>query len=80
MVVLFKNVSLYNSVDDSFSPGVMASIASTPNFPPIELVFDCADDAARWYTKFSELSQRSKDGLIDYLSNLLNPQDKTSDD
>lgn len=80
MVVLFKNVSLYDSVADAFSCGVLVSIGASPNVPPVELAFDCAEDAARWYTKFSELSQKGKHELIDYLFTVINPSDMTSDD
>lgn len=79
MVVLFKNVTLHHSSDDSFSSGVIASICPSPEVPPIEIAFDCADDAARWYTSFSALTKKDKYKRIEYLFNIVNPSDMDSD-
>lgn len=79
MVVLFKNITLYSSCDDSFSSGVVAQVMYSPNpsVPPIEIAFDCAEDAARWYTGFSELSSYGKNEALEYLFNITNADDKS---
>lgn len=79
MVVLFKNVTLHHSSDDSFSCGVIASICPSPQVPPIEIAFDCADDASRWYTSFSALDKEDKHKLIERFFNIINFSDMDSD-
>lgn len=81
MVVLFKNIALHNSYGDDFSNGVVAQVMYSPNpsVPPIEIAFDCAEDAARWYTGFSELSSRDKNEALEYLFNIVNADDKSAD-
>lgn len=81
MVVLFKNIALHNAYGDSFSNGVVAQVMYNPNpsVPPIEIAFDCAEDAARWYTGFSELSSRDKNEALEYLFNIVNVGDKPAD-